>query len=300
MSALSTPSDVARPLVIYHAQCPDGFGAALAAWLVLRERADYLPAWHGDPPPDVSGRSVYLLDFCYPRPQMEALGRQAACLVLLDHHKTAQEALRGFACRCGEIRFEPEKSGAVLAWEHFHPGQPVPALLRHVQDRDLWRWELPASRAFLAALDEQPRSFEAWEALLALSGEALERFTAAGEVLVRHQARLCRDIAEHARPVELGGLAGLMVNCNVEFASDVGNLLAQRCGTFGLTWFVPREGMVHVSLRSTPACPVDPLAVAFGGGGHPHACGFRLSLEHLPELLSGTLQLPLSQESAPA
>jgi hypothetical protein len=32
-----------------------------------------------------------------------------------------------------------DKSGTVLAWEHFDHGRPVPLLLRYVQDRDLRR-----------------------------------------------------------------------------------------------------------------------------------------------------------------
>ena len=32
-----------KPLVIYHANCTDGFGAAFAAWLKLGDEAEYLP-----------------------------------------------------------------------------------------------------------------------------------------------------------------------------------------------------------------------------------------------------------------
>ena len=38
-----------QPLIIYHGRrCPDGFGAALAAWLFYGDKADYLPLDHGD------------------------------------------------------------------------------------------------------------------------------------------------------------------------------------------------------------------------------------------------------------
>ena len=42
-----------------------------------------------------------------------------------------------------------EKSGARLAWEHFYPNEPLPWPLRHVEDQDLWRFALPATRAFV-------------------------------------------------------------------------------------------------------------------------------------------------------
>ena len=53
------------PLVLYHGRnCPDGFGAALAAWLYYGEGAEYLGLDHGDvstlptTPPSVRGRSL--------------------------------------------------------------------------------------------------------------------------------------------------------------------------------------------------------------------------------------------------
>lgn len=50
-------------IVIYHADCPDGFGAAFAAWLVFGDSAQYVPARFGEPAPDVRGKEVYILDF---------------------------------------------------------------------------------------------------------------------------------------------------------------------------------------------------------------------------------------------
>lgn len=32
-----------KPLVCFHADCTDGFGAAFAAWLKLGDDAEYLP-----------------------------------------------------------------------------------------------------------------------------------------------------------------------------------------------------------------------------------------------------------------
>ncbi len=38
-------------VVIYHKHCPDGFGAAYAAWKKFGDAAEYLPASYGDPVP---------------------------------------------------------------------------------------------------------------------------------------------------------------------------------------------------------------------------------------------------------
>jgi len=161
---------MSKPLVIYHADCTDGFGAAFAAWLKLGDEAEYLPRHYGDETPvcfnsDLVGREVYILDFSFPREDMEALFANAKRVVWLDHHKTA------FEMWCGKPmeRFEPtpgtlnnphenyihldnNKSGAMLAWEYFHPNIEVPMLIRHIDDRDRWIFALPGTKELHAAL----------------------------------------------------------------------------------------------------------------------------------------------------
>src|SRR5438034_364114 len=83
-------------LVIYHGECTDGFTAAWA-FKTLRPltTATYAPAHHGDTPPEVTGKEVYILDFAYPRAQLLRMHDQAASVLVLDHHKTAQADLEG-------------------------------------------------------------------------------------------------------------------------------------------------------------------------------------------------------------
>lgn len=60
-----------KPLVIYHANCADGF---TAAWAVRQAMdADFHPGVYGEPPPELSGRDLVLVDFCYPPAVMQAL-----------------------------------------------------------------------------------------------------------------------------------------------------------------------------------------------------------------------------------
>ena len=50
-------------VVIYHADCTDGFGAAYSAWKCLGNRAEYYACKHGTPPPNVKDKNVVILDF---------------------------------------------------------------------------------------------------------------------------------------------------------------------------------------------------------------------------------------------
>lgn len=277
-------------LVIYHRNCPsgDGFGAAFAAWLALGDRAEYYPADYGDPVPDVSGREVYILDLSLPADTLVALSHQAASLTLLDHHLTAQKNLATFkpVC-CGKIHFDMTKCGSVLAWEHFHPGKPVPRLFRWLQARDLWTWDEPHAKEFLAWLDTQEKGFERWAQVLALAEGELMAAIEVGRHLVQQYEGFCQGIAAGALPVTIRGAYGLMVNASGAFRSEVGSLLAARSGTFGLVWRVVEEGTVLCSLRSVKPYNVEQLAVLFGGGGHVTSASFKLPLTRLTDVAKG-------------
>ena len=282
-----------RPLVIYHGRrCPDGFGAALAAWLFYQGRAEYLPLDHGDIKsvdelPALSGRAVYILDFSFSPDIMRGIEERAAKLVMLDHHKSAAEKLTGFACRCGVVYFDMNKSGARLAWEFFQPGAPVPDLVRFVEDRDLWIWQYPESAGFLAALDMEPLDFGRWAAIAGFSPAQLQDFMARGQAMDDKFSKLATDIAEDAQPVTFNGQRGLMVNAPGVFHSLIGNLLSEKTGTFALMWQLGKDGAVKVGLRSQRGYDCIPLAESMGGGGHAQACGFKMRIKRLPELLSG-------------
>ena len=284
-----------RPLIIYHGRrCPDGFAAALAAWLFYGARAEFLGLDHGDVRsvqdlPALEGRAVYVLDFAFAPELIAAIEERAARLVLLDHHKSAADQLRSYVCRCGVLHFDMHKSGARLAWEFFHPQVPLPALVRYIEDRDIWKWEFPESAAFLAALDLEPQDFARWREIAAFTPEQLAAFTARGAAMDEKFRKLAADIAEGAQPLVFNGIAGLMVNAPGMFHSLVGDMLSARSQTFALLWSAGDKG-VKVGLRAQRNFDCIPLAESMGGGGHAQACGFRMGVERLPELLSGRFE----------
>ena len=285
-----------QPLVIYHGRkCPDGFAAGLAAWLFYSGKAQFLPLDHGDITsveqlPALAGRAVYILDFSFSPELMRAIDERAGKLVMLDHHKSAAEKLSGFACRCGVVHFDMHKSGARLAWEFFQPGTPVPDLVRFVEDRDLWAWRYPESAGFLAALDMEPLDFARWAEIAAFTPVQLTGFMARGQAMDEKFSKLAADIAEGAQPVTFNGQRGLMVNAPGVFHSLIGNILSVKSGNFALMWQVGKEGDVKVGLRSQRNFDCIPLAESMGGGGHAQACGFKMGVARLPELLGGVFQ----------
>ncbi|WP_394755491.1 DHH family phosphoesterase [Rhodoferax sp.] len=289
-----------QPLILYHGRnCPDGFAAALAAWLYYAGQAEFLGLDHGDIKsvddlPALAGRAVYILDFSFSPEITRQIEERCAKLVMLDHHKSAADKLSGFACRCGVVHFDMHKSGARLAWEFFQPEQALPDLVRFVEDRDIWVWQYPESAAFLAALDMEPFKFERWRDIAAFDAAQLVSFVVRGRAMDEKFSKLATDIAEGAQPLSFNDQHGLMVNAPGVFHSLVGEILCKKSGTFALMWSVDKSGQVKAGLRSERGFSCIPLAESMGGGGHAQACGFKMELQRLPELLSGTFGAPAS------
>ncbi len=283
-----------RPLVLYHAQCADGFCAAWAAWRKLGDGADYLPVQYGTEPPDVRGRDVYVLDFSYKRPVMVRLAAVARSLTILDHHKTAQAELDGLStvitgqnARFPVVVFDMDKSGGRLAWEYFHPDEEAPFLVDVTEDRDLWRWKLPRSRELSAWLASAPRTFEAWTIFSSeltrpwrdsdgerwiydgLTEDAVEQ----GAAILRYQQTVIDVHVANAVEIELDGYKVLSLNATTMFSEIAGKLAEDR--PFGATWFVRQDGKKVWSLRSREGgVDVSEIARRHGGGGHKQAAGF--------------------------
>ena len=284
-----------RPLILYHGRhCPDGFAAALAAWLFYAGQAEFVGLDHGDIKsvtdlPALEGRAVYILDFSFSPEIMRSIEERAAKLVMLDHHKSAADKLTGFSCRCGIVHFDMKKSGARLAWEFFQPEQAVPDLVRLVEDRDIWVWQYPESAGFLAALDMEPFEFARWREIAAFDAVQLSTYIERGRAMDEKFSKLASGIAEGAQPIIFNGVRGLMVNAPGVFHSLIGDILCKQSGTFALMWSADKSGLIKLGLRSERGFNCIPLAESMGGGGHAQACGFKMGLDRLPELLGGRL-----------
>lgn len=261
-----------RKYVLYHAHCPDGFGAAYAAWKVYGKDAIYLPVNHHQAMPELRQNSeVFLLDFCYPQADLKKLAQTMQSVVILDHHQSAEKDLSTLDLSQYpnlSVTFDMQKSGAVLAWEYFHPNQEVPELLYYIQDKDLWRFVLPQSKEVSAALRSYEMDFNLWDKF------ELERLKTEGKALLRYQNQMVERLCQNARFINLGGYEVPAVNSSV-LQSEIGNQLCKLYpeAKFAVAYFDTSENR-HFSLRSIGEFNVAEVAKKFGGGGHPNAAGF--------------------------
>ena len=295
---------MSKLLCIYHGNCADGFTAAWAvrAWGISHGvDVEFHAGVHQDAPPNVTGRDVLMVDFAYKLPVLREMASVARSVLVLDHHKTAQEDLESLI-PVGDFLleewlravnpetnlaavFDMDRSGAGLTWDFLFPGSRRHPLVDHVEDRDLWRFALPHTREIQAAVFSYPYTFEAWDDIadtfegigeipLAMEGRAIER---------KHH----KDVAELTqvvtRPMRIGGYVVPVANLPYTLTSDAGHLLCGEDNPFaGCYWDTP-EGRVF-SLRSREdGADVGEIAKAYGGGGHKHASGFRVPYDELAQ-----------------
>ncbi len=264
--------------VIYHKNCPDGFGAALVLheYFVTEQNmpVHFIPAGHGDALPDCDGSDVYLVDFSYPRKVMEELAKRAKQVTVIDHHISAEEDLEGLDKAFGnvDLHFDQHHSGAVLSWKFFYQ-RPVPKLLLYIQDRDLWQFQYPDTEYIIAALMSLPFDFTLWQRYLLLE-QALQELLVDGKAIMRYRKIQIAMYVKQARIIEFCGYKVPVVNCPSNLASDVLHELAKDY-PFAVS-YQDKAYKRAWALRSTKdGIDVSKIAKQYGGGGHFHASGFR-------------------------
>jgi hypothetical protein len=325
--------------ILYHANCSDGFGAAFVAWLRFGDDAKYIPVQYGQPMPVIEEQcEVYILDFSYPAEELVWLAGTRGVYVI-DHHATAKDSLSMDAFKKiyhieseednvagGEpmirmlddwlavdntlrIRFDMDKSGAVLAWEYFFPGVDVPDFFLYLQDRDLWQWRLPLSREVNDAIRSYPFDFNVWRCISGMNPNPIPRLQDEGSALRRMTQTIVRQAARNAARAEFSVFANKpakmeiwvnsaecvpfhetepssvfgtekrhvvpVLNCTAFISETCEELLRIHPeARFVATYFDGKDGKRVWSLRSRPDFDCSVIAKAFGGGGHKQASGF--------------------------
>jgi oligoribonuclease NrnB/cAMP/cGMP phosphodiesterase (DHH superfamily) len=263
-------------LVIYHGGgCFDGF---CAAW-VLHKRfpdAEFVAARYGEPPPHhsrLSGKAVIIADFSYKRDVLAGMSQVCNSITVLDHHKTAEAELGGLTLPGLSVTFDMNKSGGRLAWEYIQLGTPSPWLVDYTEDRDLWRWALPDSKAVNANLRTYAMDFETWDYLEFMGDKAFRAFVGQGDAILRCERQVIDQHVRNAREIDIAGYRVKAVNATTLFSEIAGELAEG--GPFGACYFDRGDGKRQWSLRSRDGgVDVSEVAKRFGGGGHRNAAGF--------------------------
>ena len=291
----------------------DGLCAAWVALTALRregwrdDEIKTIPAHYNNPLPELDlhrGDNVYIVDFSYPRDVLIELSKRCN-LTVLDHHDTAAKSLVGMDTgEFGNIIFDMEKSGAGLAWWWFFGDVPVPSIVQMVQDRDLWLFHLPDTKAFSAVLQNHPSRFDFvfWDEMLGLydfskdqryipeeidkvipknhpkQTKLVDEMIAKGRIILEQiDGQLTNFLdRKHYKIINWHDYRVALFNTTV-LMSELGEVAYQKIDVdFSMSYFINQDGRVIFSLRSLKNGPVHvgKIALEHGGGGHQPAAGF--------------------------
>jgi oligoribonuclease NrnB/cAMP/cGMP phosphodiesterase (DHH superfamily) len=268
-------------VVLYHANCPDGFCSAFAFWKKYGDNAEYIPVRHGRPPPPVEGKVVYIVDFSYNRLTLLEMKESAKSLVVLDHHISAEKEL-GDLDFC---EFDMSHSGAYLSWRYLFGESNVPPIVLHVEDRDLWNWKLNHSKEILSTIDSYPKTFEVWDKLhtdlLSPGSSEFLKIVDAGKDILRYKENLIKGLIKSSFKMNIMGYEVPAINISF-FQSEIAGQLSEGSPFAAAYHF---DGSIfRFSLRSRDGgVDVSEIASSFGGGGHRRAAGF--GIDNIDELI---------------
>jgi len=266
-----------KKICIYHGNCADGF---TAAWVVRLSQGEieFHAGFYKDAPPDVTDKIVYIVDFSYKKPVMEELAKKARAIIHIDHHISAIEDLKDFNPPNLEKFYSPEntESGAMLAWKYFFPTNPVPQFIKHIDDRDRWKFLLPGTREIQANVYSYEYTFENWDRLV---NQSLDEQIKEGTAIER---RMAKDVKELmgvvVRRLNIAGYNIPAANVTYQYGSDICSALCKN-EPFA-AYYYDQPDARFFGLRSTPdGIDVAKIAEQFGGGGHATASGFKVTFE---------------------
>ena len=282
--------------VVYHSNCADGFGAAWAMRKFFQEQNisnyQFVKGLYNDPkfdPQDYEGHEVYFVDFSAPEDVILELADLAKKVVILDHHKSAQEKLQHLIDE-GVIfgEFDMNRSGCQIVWDTLFPGKRPPKAFSNIADRDLWKFELPYTEEVSAAIFSYDYDFDVWDELM--NDDNYERLIQEGSALNR---KLHKDINEmidshFVETVPCNGGYVFLVNVPYLYSSSFCNKLLKDLRDelspekLAIAWWKTNKGY-HLSIRSDDqGWDAAKFAETLGGGGHRNASGAKVeSLEVL-------------------
>jgi oligoribonuclease NrnB/cAMP/cGMP phosphodiesterase (DHH superfamily) len=276
----------------------DGLASAFIAhssFLEAEEEAEFYPMHYSDVNnvydiPLNEGDIVYILDFSLPEEMIRELSCKVDHIYIIDHHKTAQFLLN-LNINNVTVDFDNNMSGAMLTFDFFVDRgiNPLkPELFEYVQDRDLWKWELPGSKEVSAALAlmVEKNNIESFKDAYWLFDKSIAEFKNIGTVALKTQQKQVSEKVDKCFDIKLLEQHFKIINAT-ENISEIGNDICNKYDMPSIMFFYTSLDTVVLSFRSLDhLTDVSVIAKEFGGGGHAQSSGATVSSDVLAQILS--------------
>ena len=276
---------------LYHANCADGAYAALALYMKRgKDACIFIPHSTTErvvlPAPCIedSRRTLYLLDYCGFKGFMIEACARFHFVVLLDHHKTAQEEIAANVIPLNLVyKINLLRSGCMIALDWFCPPvgltDELADCFAYVEDHDLYRHKLPESESFTEGLGTV--NLQDFDALLTLTPAQL---IALGRPIVA-----ARDEYVRRYIATFTVLPNICYGVNMpQHISHIGHVLCtvpSRSHMGIVAWHLDID-RIKVSVRSIGDVDTTVLTKKYDGGGHVNASGCVMTHAQFTELVN--------------
>ena len=276
-------------IIIYHASCSDGM---CAAWIyniwyeemkktnffMKKKKPFFYAMYHGTQedkksklPVITNNKNVLILDFSFSLETILYIKSKCNNFLLLDHHKSAYEELKNEK----DCLFDLSKSGCVMAWNYFFPETRIPPFIKYIEDRDLYIFKYPETKAFSRTLFLHGFSFKEFDTLLEFSDDDYEEYINIGKILLQADERHISSFVRSSKKCIFLNQYVVYVVTNKMFRSEVGDRLCDEktdCDFILCIEYSVVENNWSFSLKSKEGkMDVEKIASAYGGGGHTYA-----------------------------
>ena len=275
-------------IVVYHDACLDGMASRYAAWKKFGWDASYITGVHQQVVNlnKFKGKDVVCVDFSYKRKDLMQIVKVCKSMRILDHHKTAVpeieatlEELKGTVHE-GKLSYtySEERSGVGVVWDTYHKGLPMPRILWHIEDRDIWAFNLPGTVEICCYMASLEGDFKKW--IKHVESDNLREIMIKGASIRNKEAQDIKTITDQAIITQWRGYTiALIENCPKQYVSEACNKLlidhtdvdfaANKC------WI--DDGWLWSFRSEDSRKDVGEIAKSIGGGGHRNASGALLS-----------------------
>ena len=283
---------MAKKLCVYHGNCDDGFASAYTVWKKFGDEVDFVAGhYHDKSFPDVKGKELYLVDFTYSEQTVLSFAEQGAkSIVILDHHLSAQKDLEHLHgqninnCSITAI-FDMDHSGVGVVWSYFFGDSiELPQLFKHIQDSDLWRFDLQHTNEIMEGLRGYPFDFKVWKELCS-NPNICDQLKREGTVINRFLDKKIQELMQNLRFVNIAGYSNVpILNAPGFLRAKLGaKIIETQKVPFSITYFDTQEGR-SFSLRGDGSFDTSVIAKQFNGGGHKNASGFVVDFNKLDSI----------------
>ncbi len=275
-----------KTIAIYHKDCNDG---TTAAAVVLKKYPDALvfPLSHGFDAQDLAD----IIIKAAPKPGDRILTVDCAlgakeflhngfAVTTIDHHASAKDEYTALALTNPAFTFvfDNNHSGAALTWITLFPGEPMPEIIKLVEDQDLWTKKYGEDTKsvgnFVFTLMNKP------EEVLKLFTASLDGIKRDGGIISKYSQFMIDDMVQGTKAIMVKVGTHIVPFYNItSYKSDCGNILANALDKAVGLFTIDGE-KVKISFRCLDkhSPSASDLAITLGGGGHHNAAGAAMPL----------------------